>query len=386
MDRATQRDIIGRLLGLIEAGTTDMADDIARAPVDAYLAPERLARERAVLFRRYPLIVGHGSQVPESGDFLTHDAAGVPILVVRGEDGGIRAFLNVCRHRGTQVVRQASGAGARTFVCPYHAWSYGLDGRLLAIPHEDGFRGIDKERRGLVRLPAAERHGFVFVVPSPSPGGTHEIDVAAYLGPLDADFTAFGLDRHVAYSPSRRAKRVNWKLGIDIFLEGYHVKTTHSETIWPIFLDNVGLYDRFPPHIRTVFPKRAIRDLKGAGPGDWNIRGVANVLYVIFPNTLLLMEPDHFGLFHVFPDGPDGSLFLGSTLLPEWPADAKARGYWQKNIDILHDATEEDFGIGESIQAALGSGANSHLTFGRFEQALGWFHRHVDEALAAAEV
>src|SRR5687768_652890 len=166
MDHALQRTLVHRLLAHLEHRTTDREPAPSRLPVAAYADADRLAREQAKIFRELPLAIAHSSQLAAPGDFLTHDHSGVPLLVVRGEHGELNAFLNVCRHRGTRVEGAACGS-RKAFVCPYHSWTYGCDGALLAIPHERGFTGIARETRGLVRVPAGEHAGLIFVRPSP---------------------------------------------------------------------------------------------------------------------------------------------------------------------------------------------------------------------------
>src|SRR5262249_25034132 len=134
-------------------------------PVENYRSAARLEAEFSVL-RRYPTAFCPSAALPEKGSYVARNAARTPILAVRGNDGGVRAFRNACRHRGTQV---ASGTGcAKAFVCRYHGWTYGLDGGLRHVPHEHGFLGLDKSERGLVPVSCSERNGVVFVSQNPS--------------------------------------------------------------------------------------------------------------------------------------------------------------------------------------------------------------------------
>ncbi|HEY8146776.1 MAG TPA: Rieske (2Fe-2S) protein, partial [Kofleriaceae bacterium] len=139
MNRDTVIALCRRVLEHIAGGTTDQADTTYRQSADHYTSPDRLARELEAVFGRVPLAVAHVSEISAPGDFVTRRIGDTPILLARDRAGVVRGFVNVCRHRGTQVVEKARGRGAKGFACPYHAWSYGLDGALLAIPHAGGF-------------------------------------------------------------------------------------------------------------------------------------------------------------------------------------------------------------------------------------------------------
>ncbi|MEO8700033.1 MAG: SRPBCC family protein [Kofleriaceae bacterium] len=355
-----------------------------------YADAARLERERNRLFRDYPLAVGHVAQLAAPGDFFTHDAAGVPLLITRGDDKKIRAFLNVCRHRGTRVEPTACGA-RKAFVCPYHAWTYGRDGKLLGIPHAGGFVGIPYETRGLAEVPVAVHAGLIFVQPG---GGAMP---AEWLGAITRDLEGFGTATAAVYGAVSMTRELSWKLGIDVFLESYHLRPTHRASIYPLFFDNVGLVDPIGPHLRNVFPKRTIRELAALPEKQWSLRQHANVLFHIFPNTLVLVEPDHCAVLHLWPQGPARTLLTAYMLVPDATVhksgerrvrssaegdakvDDKARAYWDANNKILLAAVEEDFVMGESIQRGITSGANREITFGAFEHALAHFHRQIEQ-------
>ena len=159
---AEEQKIIQEILDMAERKTTHMLPEVMENPVTRYTDPAQAAREIEVLFRQFPIVMGHASDVAQPGDFFTHDATGVPVLVTRDNDGTLRAFLNVCRHRGARVEGKECGH-ARTFSCPYHSWTYGLDGKLRGIPQPAGFEGVDRSKLGLVELPAWERFGLIWV-------------------------------------------------------------------------------------------------------------------------------------------------------------------------------------------------------------------------------
>jgi len=380
MQSDLQASLVRRVLAHLEQKTTDRDAAPSSVPVAAYADEARIARECGRLFRDLPLAIGHTSQLPAPGDFFTHDATGVPLLVARTGDGSLAAYLNVCRHRGTRVEPAACGQ-RKAFVCPYHAWSYGLDGKLIGVPHERGFDAIDRETRGLVRVPVGVAAGLVFVRPrAPAAGEDLSLDaeLAAWLGPLAQDLDGFGCTTSHVYAPRVQTRALSWKLSIDVFLESYHLRPTHKDSIYRMFFDNLGLVDRIGPHLRNVFPKRTIRELAAIPEADWSLRHHANVLFHLFPNTLVLIEPDHAAVLHLWPDGPSRAVLTSYTLVPEPPTTDKARAYWDANNAILYNAIEEDFTMGESIQRGLASGANREVIFGAFEHALAHFHRQIE--------
>src|SRR5262245_43727452 len=213
--------VIERVLGHIQNGTTDTSEGCWREPVANYRSQPRLDAELALL-RRLPAAFCPSAALPEAGSYLAREAAGTPLLVVRGNDGRVRAFRNACRHRGMQV---ASGSGcAAAFSCRYHGWTYGLDGALRHVPHAEGFPGLDKARHGLVPVTAVERGGLVWVSQCGEPG-----DFAA----LDDFPELLGKDQRLIETRSEFTVPANWKVFLEGFLEGYHIKTTHPTSFLP---------------------------------------------------------------------------------------------------------------------------------------------------------
>ena len=161
-----QQALSRRLFAHLDAGTTDVWPEVVRQPVSAYTCPDRAEREWRELFQRRPLFVGLSGLLPKPGDWITSDETGIPLLIVRGRDGAPRAFANVCRHRGAKLV-EGSGCGAAAFSCPYHGWTYDLDGRLIGLPDERNFPGVARADHRLAPVPVAERHGMLFAQATP---------------------------------------------------------------------------------------------------------------------------------------------------------------------------------------------------------------------------
>ncbi|MBF7729237.1 aromatic ring-hydroxylating oxygenase subunit alpha [Pseudomonas sp. N040] len=380
MQHATQVELLKRTLALMEHGISDCAETPSSLSASTYLDEARFRRERDQILRREPLLVARSSEIP-NGHFLTRDLL-APLLLTRDNDGQLRAFLNICKHRGTQLVSDLSGPN-RVFVCPYHAWSYNPDGQLRGMPHAYGFEGIERGCLNLTEVPVAERWGAVWASHTPGPA----LDLDTFFGEqLLADFASFGVESHVVFDPRDITRPVNWKLTIDTFLENYHVQKAHQATIDHLFWPNLGLFERCGRHIRNYYVKRNLRDLLDQPESAWNLRLHGNLLYYLWPNTLVLVEPDHIDFTSVFPAGPLGTRVLSHTLLATEPASEKALRYFQKNNEILYNALEEDFGMAARVQAGIQAGASDRLWHGRFEPALKWFHQGLDTALGELSV
>jgi phenylpropionate dioxygenase-like ring-hydroxylating dioxygenase large terminal subunit len=354
---------------MVRTNTRDDAPGLSHAPVEEYLDPPRYEKEVRLLFRRYPIVVAFSSQLRKVGDFVTHNDTGQPILAVRGADGVLRAFLNVCRHRSATVEPKPCGAGKRAFVCPYHGWSCDLA----------------RASHGLRQLAVAEKYGLVWVVPNALEAG-HEstLDIDAYLGPLQPDLAAWDMACWELHSSVPIHPRMNWKLVIDTFLEQYHFRYAHSGSVYRLFLDNIAAFERMDRHMRVAAAKRTLTELETRPRDSWRILDHAVVLYQLFPNTVLIYGKDHCSVFTSFPVSVDESVMHLSVLVDPAERAKKPQAYWDGTVGMLQTALAEDFAIGEGVQRNFRSGANCRQTFGKFEKALGWYHREIDTALAMA--
>jgi phenylpropionate dioxygenase-like ring-hydroxylating dioxygenase large terminal subunit len=379
MKRETQLELARTLQIHARGGSTALAPAIFRNPVAAYGDPDRLKLERERLFLRMPLFMTMSCRVREPGDYIAEEIAGVPVLLVRGRDGALRAFANICRHRGAPV---ATGCGsARAFSCPYHGWTYALDGKLAGIPDERSFTGVEKATHGLLPLPAGERHGMVFV--SLSPGEPLEIDVDRHLAGLGEEFGAYGFETYSFFASETLVPRINWKFGIDTFLESYHLPALHRATVAPLIRGNTGAFDAFGDHSRLTMLRYSSNEWDGKPESDWDV--LANVLpiYRLMPNSIIVFQSDHLETWRMLPgDAPDRCAVEFALYAPEPPATDKARAYWQKNYDLaVRTVKDEDFALGEKMQRAFMSGLQAEVVYGRNEPALIHFHQRLRAAL-----
>ena len=380
MDRTTQVALIRRLLGFLEAGTTEMAAAPYENRVSTYTSPAQAERERALLFRTEPVFVGLSGDANEPGTYFVHEESGVPVLVVRARSGELHAFVAVCRHRGAQM---ASGEGKSSgrFACPYHGWTYADDGRVVYQPCEEAFAGLEPERLCLVRLPVGERHGMIFVRAAAGPA----IDVDAHLGGAEGELRAYGLERYVRFARHETGRALNWKLVVDTFLEAYHVPALHRRTIGPSILGAPAAWDAFGRSSRMVAVRASIGELRARPEAEWDLLAHSVVLYNLFPNTVLIHQIDHVEVVQAWPgaDGADAARIVFSLYTPGPVTDAAARRHFQANFDLLRETVEdEDFRIGERMQRGFHTGAQETVVYGRNEPGLQHYHRMIDAALA----
>ena len=373
MERQTELQLIDELLALKQEEQHFLDATVARNPIDLYLSEDRFAAEREKIFARTPMIAAHGSELASAGDFLRCDIAGRPVLLTRDKDGAVHAFLNVCRHRGTRLVDDMSGCKHR-FSCPYHGWTYANTGELIAAPHFDsGFDGVDKSTLGLKQLPCVERFGFIWV----SLEGTASID--ASFAALAPELEALQMQDMVIAHQDTHTHKANWKIIVEGGIEAYHFKVAHKTTIGPYFEDNMSSYRMFGQHMRSILMRNSMSRLTPETRDSWRLRDHAQVLYTLFPTSSLLVQADHIAWIHSEPLSPDTTRIRLATLVPK--AEADKTSHWQTNHMITKTTLDEDFAIGESIQANLASGANDTMLFGRFEGALDAFNQTVNAML-----
>jgi glycine betaine catabolism A len=376
------------------AANPDHAADMATLDPAIYRDPARFERERDLLFRRLPLCLGHEDQLAEPGSVLAREICGVPVLMTRARDGTVRVFLNVCRHRGTRLVPEDDAPCRRqSLICPYHNWTYRLDGSLAGVPRAEAFPGLQKAGLGLRALPSAVRHGLIWAVLDPNASGPDVsgpdakgnalLDIAPYLGGLDGDLEAIGMGRHRFYRQHAVKRATNWKLVVDAFLEVYHVTRLHAGTIGPYFTDAVSVADPMGRHLRYLVARESTREIRDLAPERWSPQAHATMVHFVFPNSIIVYHPDYISHLGMFPSAADETLFVHSMLIPEKPADAKAETHWARSFDLIDKGVfnEEDLVVCEQIQRGLASGTNDRLILGRLEQNLRRFHGSLEAAL-----
>jgi phenylpropionate dioxygenase-like ring-hydroxylating dioxygenase large terminal subunit len=379
MEYSDQIQCARRLLRHIESETTDLADAAYPHNVSDYTCRMQLQNEKTKLFRAYPIFIGFGSDLANTGDYLTETYAGVPVLVVRARDGTLKAFLNMCSHRAAPVA-SGCGKGARRFICPYHGWAYDAEGHFLKMSMEEGFVDLDKATLDLQALPIQEKYGLIWIGLTPG----NAVDVDRLLNGLESDFAAYGFEKYHHYKTMVMHKQLNWKLVIDTFLENYHLRVLHGKSIGTAIVSHLQLVDSYGECERLIQARSSFADIKSLPESEWSFIKHTAITYVLFPNTFFIMQSDHVEIWRSYPDtdDPNCSKIYFDVYVPEPAVSEKASQYWDKNIDYgVKIVLGEDFPLGERSQQNFNSGSRQLITFGRNEPGLINFHKAIKRSL-----
>jgi len=326
-------------------------------PQRYFVSPEVFAEEEGAIFERQWVCVGHQSQLAQSGDYLTAEVAGESVLLVRDQAGAIGAFYNVCRHRGTRLCEAAVGHSA-AIQCPYHAWTYALDGRLVGAPHMDAVEGFRKAdySLGLVRLGIWE--GFLFVTLTEEAASLEEM-----FTPLAGKFTHWNLPnlrsgRRVEYDV-----RANWKLIFENYSECYHCPGVHP------MLSRVSPYDSAENDLTAgPFLGGFMKISRGASltmsgracalpVGEISAEEHTRVFYYsIFPNMLLSLHPDYVMVHQLWPQTPDRTrIFCDWFFHPD--AFARDDFHPEDAVEFWDVTNKQDWHVCELSQLGIASRA-----------------------------
>jgi choline monooxygenase len=384
---ADDLEIVRRVLAHIDAGTTDEGE-AWREPVENYLDPGRFADELRML-RSLPSVFIPSAAIPNPGDHVERVCFGTPLFAVRGSDRRARVFRNACRHRGMALVE---GTGcSHALVCRYHGWTYRLDGTLAHVPHADAFPDLNISTRGLVEVTSSEVDGLI-VIDALDPDAAQP-SLRAFADDAMAALTE-GSPWRDKLLPAERllvaesaVLNINWKVLIEQFLEGYHIRSTHRETFFPLQYDDLNVVETFGPNSRITFPYRNIERLRHRPESTWTTKQRMTFVYQLFPNAMVTTFPDQVIVVVVDPIDIDHSTITSYTVATPEAAEAVLIAAAQQDgastvPTLLERGVLEDNQMSVGVQRGLRSGANAFVEFGRHESAIGHFHATLDQRLA----
>jgi choline monooxygenase len=354
-----------------------------------YLDPSILEQELETIFARTWQYAGHVGDLPEPGSYLTATAGDQPVLVLRGDDGEIRAFRNVCRHRGSQLLTGA-GRCKKAIRCRYHGWTYdATDGRLLGVPEHRGFAELDKARLGLIAARVESLAGLLFVnLDSAAPS------LAETTGPLAGRLQRYGLDDLVRFSDFGETRQpANWKLVAENYLEGYHVPIAHPGLMrlldykrysfelhdsWAWF--DAPLRDKPSANRLERLYQRVVRPMPGLGPEDRRAWRYA----FVYPNTTIDLHPDQVTVWQMVPAQTGETRDVWGCFGPRrrGPLTRLAQ---RLNTHVNSGVLDEDIDLVAAVQRGIRTHGYRPGPLAAKERAVGWFADRIRADLGDAD-
>jgi phenylpropionate dioxygenase-like ring-hydroxylating dioxygenase large terminal subunit len=377
-----RRELTAKIVAFARSGTTDLAPGVMDVDVSFFLDPQLYEKEFQKLFRETPLVACVSSDLPEPGSYLLFEDVGVPMLIVRGRDGQVRSFLNVCPHRGAKVVRNACGKASR-FTCRFHGWTFDSAGKAVGIPEEGQFCGKIDERKRLVPCPAEERHGLVFVQATPNSA----MNLDAHLANFGEELEKLGMANAVRVKNDEVCIRSNWKYTIDTYFENYHLPSLHRDTFAHVFAHNLCMLETWGPHQRFTFPQRSIHQWMDKPESEWDVDSLP-AQHFIFPNTVLTLGSvsrtgSLITMHRLFPKSV-GELTTKITLFaPNGQPSPEDLNDIDGNFkSIMAAVINEDYSVtGEAYLGLSTLPAGTKFPVGRQEIGTQNFHRNVEAAV-----
>lgn len=366
-----ERLVIANATGKSDCGTSSRVVDTER-----YTSLDRHRAEVERIFHREAQLVGLSGDIAALGAYITVDLGDLPVIVARGDDGVARAFLNSCRHRGTELVCDR-GVTTR-FVCPYHHWTYAQDGRLVAVPSRESFADASLAERNLIELPLAEKYGLLVVSPDP----TRMVDVDAFLGHPAPEIASLSLATAQPVMQRNATVACNWKMTNEMGLDGYHVRYLHSESLHGQALWEC-VYDQFGRHHRLGFANVSLLDAAPLPTADTDLLGLISLTTYLYPSTFVVVGTHAVVYQRSVPGKVPGECSFHLATYSWQPLDDEALVGAHEFFEFLWKLSiNEDIRAQEGSQRAFASGLVDHTVFGANEPALARLHESWDAALA----
>ena len=350
-------------------------------PTARYFDAKFAEAEQERLWRRTWLLAGVESELSKSGAYVLFEQLGLSIIILRGQDGAIRAFHNVCRHRASTLLSQPKGDVSRSIVCPYHAWSYSLDGRLLSVPEAHDFACLDKSRRGLAPVRCETWRGLVFINLDDAAGG-----LADFMAPVGQQTAGFPLETVTVHDHFFVEMECNWKLAYHNFLEAYHVLMVHPQSLGQVLNPRSLVISLLQNgHARNAVNKPKADSIYSAEvicpePVD-ELFSRFTVSMINFPNTFFALDASGFAFQTFWPAGVNRSIL--EVRLVGWEGASADAAYWSQMRTTIESILAEDLRLFAGIQRGVASGATPRMLAGYQERAIYWFEEELDRTIGA---
>ena len=377
MDRKEEYNKIAeRVVGHVQNKTTDQAEDILSIPTSDYTCEKRWESEMDKIFKELPLMLALSIEIPNKGDYKAMEVVGIPVLITRDKESKVRAFRNVCSHRGAPLANEEIGNKSK-FTCPYHGWTYSNKGELIGILENSKFGDLDKSCNGLQVLPCEEFGGMIFVTLTPN----IKLNLDKFLGGMKPEIEHFNLQNWY-YHGFKVIHGANWKIAFDGYLEGYHFSTAHKDSILPMTMQGIMDFSSFGPHLRIAFASTNIEEILELPKNEWWKKEGKGVDFVrtLFPNISISLG---LGIGQIAQILPGKTADTNTTVLhyvaPETPKNKEEIAELDHFMNFLRDVVnDEDYALGLEIQKGLNSHSKDSVKFGKNERGNQFFHKYVD--------
>jgi len=366
-----------RLIANVKAGTGTLADGVMEVDTATYNDPVLYEKELRAIFDRLPFVAGLSSDLAKPGDFLNINEFGTPILVTRTKDGVVKGFVNSCRHRGSALVFCPRGQSPGGFSCPYHGWSYNLDGKLLGVAHPADFGPVDKSELGLVEIQVEERHGLIFC--ATMPGATFDLD--EYLGEeMQQELAQWNIGELSHAKTGPIALDGNWKLTLEAFLEVYHFEVTHKNNLAQVAFGDATEIRTLGKHVFFGIPLKSILELETIPEEEWVPEKHIMFGYMLYPGIIM-------AFYSLYPIALNKSGVRHSIYARLDMSQPENRALGEQTWDSSNGIVQrEDYPFGiTSPQQGIYRQAVPKFLFGRNELGLQHMLGVTQQMLAAAE-
>jgi phenylpropionate dioxygenase-like ring-hydroxylating dioxygenase large terminal subunit len=382
LDGAAREDalaMMARLISHTKNKTTDQAEATFQEPVENYLDEALFASEIELIFKRIPLPLALSCELPEKNNHKAIEVVGVPVVITRDSQGAVHAMLNVCRHRGALICSAGLGT-SRALTCPYHAWSYGMDGQLKGLYGESTFGDFDKSERNMIKLPCVEKHGVIFVCLTPE----LEIDIDSWLGDFAPILESLKLADCHLFS-TRMMPGPNWKVAIEGYLEGYHFAALHKDTVFKTNLSNTATFDGHGAHERVAFALREIENHLDDPEDTWDPTANVGTINWLFPGFSIAGGwRQRMAVAFPLPTTKVTESMTEQRILVRTPITNDEREQHELAVmrDWFYDVTyDEDYITGFGVQKGVAVTGGKTQIFGRNEPGVQYVHRTINRLM-----
>ena len=365
MDKETIDSLNRRLLEKLESGTTDCGQQEFSVTAEAFCSVSQLQKEKQAIFLDTPQPIAFAAEIAANGSYLALQVLDTPVLLTRNNAGILQAFVNSCRHRGAQV---ASGSSqGKRLVCPFHGWTYDLNGELVGRPGDDYF-DTAKENSALAPLPVSEKYGLVVIGLHPAVTQSSVDSALEEFGPA---LSHLNLSNYRALERREMAVAANWKLINDLSLESYHFSTLHRDSVAQLLASN-AIVDTYQRSSRWAFPLKSIGDLAHLPASDWPDEVQGSVTYTAFPGVMFIINALGAQMIRTEPGETPGRsrVIYAGVARPDRDVDAARKAY-EFGGEVF---ANEDLPMAEQCQQGIAA-TGSELLMGRNESLLHFWHQ-----------